>query len=140
MVRHARTRETQQRRVVYEAIKGTHNHPTADWIFEHVRDEMPKISLGTVYRNLSVLKNEGLVREIYGSDRRARYEARTTPHAHFVCSGCGEIRDIGGLPEVELDGLDNLAGCEIEEQRLEFMGTCPACLRRRRDRSSAYEA
>ena len=63
MSHRARTRETRQRRVVYETIKSTHSHPTADWIFEKVRAEVPKISLGTVYRNLSVLKDEGAIRE-----------------------------------------------------------------------------
>ena len=72
MKERSRTRETKQRRVVYETIKNTHAHPTADWIFEKVRRQLPKVSLGTVYRNLGVLKEEGLVREIYGNDRRAR--------------------------------------------------------------------
>ena len=67
MAERTRTRETRQRRVVYDTIKGTHSHPTADWIFEQVRTEVPKISLGTVYRNLSVLKEEGVIREIYGA-------------------------------------------------------------------------
>ena len=50
-----RTRETKQRRVVYDTVKNTHSHPTADWIFEKVRRQLPKVSLGTVYRNLGVL-------------------------------------------------------------------------------------
>jgi len=62
---------------------------------------MPKISLGTVYRNLSVLKDEGIVREIYGSDRRAHYDAVTTQHAHFICSECGAIGDVHNLPELD---------------------------------------
>ena len=65
MAERPRTRETRQRRVVYETIKNTHSHPTADWIFEQVRTEVPKVSLGTVYRNLSVLKDEGVIREIF---------------------------------------------------------------------------
>ena len=64
MARQASVRETQQRRVVFETMRGTRTHPTADWIFEQVRGTLPKISLGTVYRNLSVLKAEGMVREV----------------------------------------------------------------------------
>ena len=82
MAQRTRTRETQQRRVVYETIKSTRTHPTADWIFEHVRETLPKISLGTVYRNLSVLKDEGLVRELFGSDRRAHETASFGLHRH----------------------------------------------------------
>jgi len=140
MARHARTRETQQRRVVYEAIQSTQNHPTADWIFERVRNEMPKISLGTVYRNLSVLKDEGLVREVYSTDRRAHYEAKTTPHAHFVCMGCGEIHDVEGIAEIEWQTLKDLVGCEISEQRLDFQGLCPVCVYRKRGLETSMEA
>jgi Fe2+ or Zn2+ uptake regulation protein len=125
-----RTRETRQRRTVYDAIKESHLHPTADWIFDQVRSEMPKISLGTVYRNLTVLKNEGLIREILGSDRRARYESRMEPHAHFICSGCSDVTDVEDVPPIEWQTLRDLVGTEVREQRVEFLGLCPACSRR----------
>ena len=127
MAERTRTRETRQRRVVYETIRSTHSHPTADWIFEQVRSEVPKISLGTVYRNLSVLKDEGLVREIYGPDRRAHYDADLSPHAHFICTDCGQIWDVSGVPEVNWRTLKELVGCEVTDQRLDFHGRCAAC-------------
>jgi Fur family transcriptional regulator, peroxide stress response regulator len=127
MAERTRTRETRQRRVVYDTIKETHSHPTADWIFEKVRAEVPKISLGTVYRNLSVLKDEGVLREIYGVDRRAHYDADLTPHAHFICSDCGQIWDVFGVPEVDWRTLKELVGCEVSDQRLDFQGRCAAC-------------
>jgi Fe2+ or Zn2+ uptake regulation protein len=123
----SRSRETKQRKVVYETIKETHSHPTADWIFEQVRATLPKISLGTVYRNLSVLKDEGLVREICGNDRRARYDADLSPHAHFVCSDCGQIWDVHGVQTVDWKTLKELVGCEVADQRLDFNGRCAAC-------------
>ena len=127
MKERTRTRETRQRRVVYRTIKETHSHPTADWIFEKVRGELPKISLGTVYRNLSVLKNEGLVREIFGNDRRAHYDADLSPHAHFICTDCGQIWDIEGVPDIDWRTFKELVGCEVTDQRLEFGGRCAAC-------------
>jgi Fe2+ or Zn2+ uptake regulation protein len=127
MAERTRTRETRQRRVVYDTIKKTHSHPTADWIFEKVRAEVPKISLGTVYRNLSVLKDEGIVREIYGVDRRAHYDADLSPHAHFICSDCGQIWDVFGVPEVDWRTLKELVGCEVNNQHLDFQGRCAAC-------------
>jgi Fe2+ or Zn2+ uptake regulation protein len=120
--------------VVYETIKGTLCHPTADWIFDQVRTSMPKISLGTVYRNLSVLKDEGMIREIYGSDRRSHYDARTQPHAHFICSECGAISDVHGVQEYDWRALKELVGCEVTEQRIEFAGTCAGCRHRGKDR------
>jgi len=135
MVQRLRTRDTKQRRVVFETIRGTLSHPTADWIFERVRTTLPKISLGTVYRNLSVLKDEGMVREIYGSDRRAHYDAVTTKHAHFICSDCGSISDVHNLPECDWRAAKELVGCEVTEQRIEFVGVCPMCQHRSKDLS-----
>ena len=137
MARQSRMRETQQRRVVFETVRETRAHPTADWIFEQVRGTLPKISLGTVYRNLAVLKSEGLVREVMGTDRRARYEANIGPHAHFVCTACGEIRDLEGLLPIDWRTEKDLVGCEVAEQRVELLGLCAACLRRRRHRATA---
>ena len=127
-----RTRETRQRRVVFDTIKATQTHPTADWIFEKVRTTVPKISLGTVYRNLSVLKEEGMVREIYGNDRRAHYDAITSPHAHFVCSSCGSIWDVHGEVEIDWQSFKELVGCEVAEQRIELDGLCAPCVHRRK--------
>ena len=122
-----KTRETKQRRVVYETIKQTHSHPTADWIFEKVRSKLPKVSLGTVYRNLNVLKNEGLVREIYGNDRRAHFDADTSKHAHFICSTCDQIIDVRGIKNIDWRTLKDLVGCEVDDQDVVFSGRCPAC-------------
>jgi len=130
------TRETQQRRVVLEVVKSTKSHPTADWVFEKVRSRLPKVSLGTVYRNLSVLRDEGRLCEVHGMDRRTRYDADTRPHAHFVCSTCGQVRDVVDAPATDWRVLKDLVGCEVEEQRLEFLGTCPACVRRRNRRTA----
>jgi len=130
MEQRARTRETKQRRVVYETIKDTCSHPTADWIFDEVRATVPKISLGTVYRNLAVLRSEGMIREIYGNDRRAHYDADLSPHAHFICSGCGTISDVQSTPQYDWRAVKELVGCEVTEQRTEFVGTCAACLHR----------
>ncbi len=127
MKQRTRTRETRQRRVVYETVKGTLNHPTADWVFEKVRATLPNISLGTVYRNLSVLKDEGLVREIYGIDRRAHYDGNTSPHAHFICTDCGAISDVHSTLDHDWRSLKELVGCEVAEQRIEFLGICAAC-------------
>ena len=127
-----RTRETRQRRLVYETVRKSHSHPTADAVFEKVRRSMPKISLGTVYRNLSVLKSEGLIREIAGPDRKAHYEADLSAHGHFICVGCGSIMDVAACPQVDWEGLKDLVGCEVRAQSTEFTGLCPSCVRRQR--------
>lgn len=123
-----RTRETKQRRVVYETIKNTYSHPTADWIFEQVRGTLPKVSLGTVYRNLGVLKDEGMVREIFGNDRRAHYDADTSRHAHFICDYCDQIIDVRGVSNIDWRTLKDLVGCEVNDQNVVFTGRCANCL------------
>ena len=127
MKERSRTRETRQRRVVYETIKDTFSHPTADWIFEQVRHKLPKVSLGTVYRNLGVLKDEGLVREIYGNDRRAHYDAETKPYVHFICSVCDQIVDVHGVKKADWRTLKDLVGCVVDDQAVVFSGRCTTC-------------
>ncbi len=127
MKQRARTRETKQRRVVYETIKNTYSHPTADWVFEQVRHSLPKVSLGTVYRNLGVLKEEGLVREIYGNDRRAHYDADISQHAHFICDSCDQIIDVRGVEALDWRTFKDLVGCKVEEQNVIFTGRCANC-------------
>ena len=88
---------------------------------------MPKVSLGTVYRNLNVLKDEGLVREIYGNDRRAHYDADTTPHGHFICEECDSIIDVRGIHKIDWRPLKDLVGCQVTDQKVVFSGRCASC-------------
>ena len=132
MPERARTRETRQRRIVYDVLCRTRSHPTADWIYEQARERLPKISLGTVYRNLNVLRDEGMIREIHGVDRKTHFDADMQPHAHFVCTRCGAIRDVIPAPEVEWRSLKDLVGCEVTHQEIQFRGVCPTCRRRGR--------
>lgn len=129
MKQRPRTRETKQRKIVYETVKGTFSHPTADWVFEQVRQTMPKVSLGTVYRNLNVLKDEGLVREIHGNDRRAHYDADTSPHGHFICEVCDQIIDVRGIHKIDWRPLKDLVGCQVTDQKVVFSGRCASCQR-----------
>lgn len=121
------SRQTRQRRVVYESVKRSKSHPTADMIFDRVRRALPNISLGTVYRNLSVLKEQGLLNELHGTDRKTHYDANLHPHAHFTCLKCGAITDIMECPEVNWHSLEELAGCSVNDQRIEFNGICRSC-------------
>src|SRR5579859_1541505 len=88
------SRRTLQRTLVFEIVASTHSHPTADWIYEEARRRMPRVSLGTVYRNLQVLERDGRIRAIDSWGKSTRYDADLTPHYHFVCDGCGAISDM----------------------------------------------
>ena len=130
MERSSQTRQTRQRTLVLETLRSTKSHPTADWIFEEVRKQLPTISLGTVYRNLNLLRDAGTIRELRIHGRTARWDADTSPHGHFICTSCGEVRDVMGLQPYDWQGLKDLVGCNVTFQRCEFYGLCPKCLRR----------
>jgi Fur family ferric uptake transcriptional regulator/Fur family peroxide stress response transcriptional regulator len=121
-------RRSRQREVVLEVLRSTDSHPTADWIYERVREWIPNISLGTVYRNLRVLKEEGEILELDYGATFSRYDARTTGHYHFRCESCGRVFDID-LPEgTGLDGeVAQATGFTVNHHRLEFYGKCNAC-------------
>ncbi|NLT14710.1 MAG: transcriptional repressor [Clostridiales bacterium] len=119
---------SRKREAILEKIRGTASHPTADWIYEEVRKEIPDISLGTVYRNLAVFKDEGLIISIGVVDGQERFDANTGEHTHFICLGCGDVLDI----EADIDsGLNEKVsrdnGLDIMFRHLNFYGKCKKC-------------
>ena len=123
------TKRSRQREKILFALRRTHAHPTAEWVFDHVREELPKISLGTVYRNLSILKDQGKIRELDFGEGLRRYDAVVDDHYHFVCERCGLVRDLAIAPEEDLNARhkDSVPG-RIRTHRLDFFGICSDCL------------
>ncbi len=127
----ARTRETRQRALVYAIVASTGTHPTADWVYARARETMPRVSLGTVYRNLQRLAAEGRIRAIDSWGKVTRWDADLSTHHHFVCTACGAIRDV---PRPEGEGARiaasvRLPGFTITGHRLELEGLCDSCTR-----------
>ena len=119
-------RLTKQRQVVLEEVRKVRSHPTADEVYEMVRLRLPKVSLGTVYRNLDRLSREGVISTIEGSGQR-RYDGEVGDHAHLRCTGCGVILDID-LEPLPLEQLSTAAGgFEVHDYRVEFLGLCGGC-------------
>ena len=88
------TKYSRQRETLLEILRDTKCHPNADWLYEKVRGEIPNISLGTVYRNLSKLSSEGTIRKIEVGSGGVHFDADISPHAHLVCEKCERILDI----------------------------------------------
>ena len=86
-------RNTRQRALVMEIVRGSTAHPTATAVYEEARKRLPRISLGTVYRILRVLQEEGRVQDVAEARASARFDARTDRHPHLICLGCGRIAD-----------------------------------------------
>lgn len=119
-------RNTAQRTIILNTLQKTHNHPPVEWIYEEVRKILPHVSLATVYRNLNVLKEEGLVREVILDGQKSYFDGNVTPHAHFVCDVCGTISDIE-LPQQLINPVLDLAGYTVKEIRIDYHGVCPTC-------------
>jgi Fur family ferric uptake transcriptional regulator len=125
-------RMTRQRRVILEEIRKENNHPAADEIYERVRKQLPRISLGTVYRNLDVLCELGEIQRLELSGSVKRYDGIPKKHYHIRCVCCGRVDDapIAPLNELE-DDLYNTTVFEIIGHNLEFTGLCPSCSQER---------
>jgi len=121
-------KRSRQRELLLEILQGTACHPDADWVFSHMREKMPNVSLGTVYRNLSRLAEEGVILKLDVGQSADRFDGCAVPHYHLACRECGAVVD---LPMAYAPHLDKNAavesGCEIERHSLLFFGKCPSC-------------
>jgi len=122
------TRMTRQRKVILEELLKQNSHPSADEIYQIVRRRMPRISLGTVYRNLEVLASMGKIQKLELSGALKRYDWNTNKHYHIRCLHCDRVDD---APIAPLNQLENdLYGATVFEiigHNLEFTGLCPDC-------------
>jgi len=127
MTMHPSRRNTPQRTAILEALRRTCDHPTAAELHHLVRRDLPRVSLGTIYRNLDVLREEGLVRRLGAAGSEARWDAAVAAHDHARCRRCGIIVDVP--PADTAPAPPEVAGFRIEERRLEYIGLCAGCRR-----------
>ena len=121
-------RNTRQRTVVLEELKKSSCHPTAAELYEIARARMPKISLGTVYRNLEVLAENGVIQKLEISGAEARFDGNPERHYHVRCIRCERVDDGHDLPaDFVQEEVQSLAGYDIVGFRLDFLGVCPDC-------------
>ncbi len=118
-------RSSRQRDAVLEVLRSSCDHPTADMIFERVRTEIPNISLGTVYRNLGQLKDEGFITVVESSDTKVHYEGNLTEHIHFLCKKCHNITDVWCKSPVPSQLAE--MGLQVESQKTVYYGVCKNC-------------
>ena len=124
-------RESRQRRLVFEIVGRSHNHPTAHQVFDQARRRLPSISLGTVYRNLRRLAEQGRVKENKIGTKPGRFEVPHRKHYHIWCVECGRLEDLALPYQVALDRkAQRLVRYRLREHRMEFYGVCPSCRRR----------
>ncbi|MEA5010678.1 MAG: transcriptional repressor [Angelakisella sp.] len=120
---------SKQRELIYQWVAQNPVHPTADTVYEAVRMQAPRISLGTVYRNLNLLSETGALIKIPVSGGSDRFDGRTDQHFHMACTHCGHVLDVE-LPElVEIERLvAQRSGFQITGFQMLFEGICSECL------------
>ena len=123
-------RLTRQRKVILEELRKVNTHPSADKIYEMVRKRLPRISLGTVYRNLEILSASGEIQKLELGCTSKRFDGIADNHYHIRCLHCDRVVDAPADFDVAVNhDLKNTTNFKIIGHRLEFIGICPDCLR-----------
>lgn len=124
----AKHRMTKQRKLILEVLRNTNTHPTADWIYEQVKKEIPNISLGTVYRNLRLLSEMGKIRVLDFGSSYSRFDGNSHHHYHFICDNCEKIYDLDIPFDEKLnEKVNNETPFLVKNHRIDFTGLCPEC-------------
>ncbi len=120
---------SRKRQAIYELLLSTDAHPSAEWLYNSLKPTYPDLSLGTVYRNLKLLESNGSVKSVAVVDGCERYDARMTPHSHFVCKSCGRVLDVFFTESMNditekayIDGAK-----KVDSYNLIFYGVCNEC-------------
>ena len=118
-----------KRDAILTCLRQTTVHPSAEWVYSQLKPEYTDLSLGTVYRNLSLFKEQGIIASIGTVNGVERFDGNIDPHVHFVCTGCDAVID---LPEVQIPealsaSAEACAGCRVSSCQLTFAGTCKEC-------------
>ena len=118
-----------KRDAILSCVRETDTHPSAEWVFEHVRSEMHDISLATVYRNLALFKEQGLIASLGTVKGVERFDGNTDPHVHFICTCCGKVVDLMELtvPEALNNAAARASGGLVDSCQLSFTGICGEC-------------
>ncbi len=122
-------RMTRQRKTILNILKRRKDHPAASELYLEVREEIPQVSLGTIYRNLNVLRDLGEVQEINIHNKFKRYDGNPQQHYHFHCLECSRVYDLEGSYQEELDRtFSGKTPHQILGHNADFFGTCADCI------------
>ena len=124
-------RRSRQRERILELLRSTDAHPTANWIYGKLRKEFPNLSLGTIYRNIGILIQQGLINRIAFGSSFDHLDANMKPHYHFICQKCDSIIDLDVPPDQSLNAWPDMSlGFRVSRHEIEFYGLCPKCAKK----------
>ena len=121
-------RYSHQRERIYRSVAESDQHPTANMVYDSLKMEMPKLSLGTVYRNLNQLADAGRLKKIPLADGSCRFDKTTTSHSHIVCEECGRVADVA-LPSLQplADSVNTQTEYSLRSYDVVLRGVCKEC-------------
>ncbi len=121
-------KQFRKRNAILACLQGTDIHPTAEWIFQELKPQIPDLSLGTVYRNLNLFKEQGLVVSLGTVKGVERFDGNTAPHVHFVCTDCDSVMDLSDvvIPQSLRSSVNRIG--HVDACQLTFTGRCRDCM------------
>lgn len=125
------TKHFRKRDAILSYLRSTDAHPSADMVFAQLKPEIPDLSLGTVYRNLSMFRQQGVIASLGTVNGVERFDGNTVPHVHFVCNDCSTVLD---MPELQVPGhmietVSQQTGGSVATCSLTFNGQCRQCMK-----------
>lgn len=123
-------KHSRKRDAILACLQHTTSHPTAEWIYHQLKPDIPDLSLGTVYRNLAMFRQEGVIQSLGTVDGQERFDFNTEPHAHFICRHCHAVIDVAQpvLPDITLEDAGAASGGKVEACNVVFSGLCGKCM------------
>ena len=124
------TKNFRKRNAILTCLQGRTDHPSAEMIFTTLKPEIPDLSIGTVYRNLTIFRQQGLAASIATVGGIERFDGNVHEHVHFICNECGCVIDLHELetPDALRATAESCVGGRVDACRLSFTGTCKECL------------
>lgn len=122
------TYQTSQKNAIFEWLMGVKTHPSAQEVYEGVKEKLPNIGVATVYRNLDKLVEEGKIKEFDFGENKKRYDGTVHSHQHFVCTQCGRVIDMELSKLLNIEETVEKVQCHsVESYELELRGVCSSC-------------
>ena len=123
------TKQFRKRNAILAYLRETKEHPSAEMVFNHLKPEIPDLSLGTVYRNLAMFKERGEIISLGAVNGVERFDGNTEPHVHFICTQCGAVQDLPeiSVPEELNSAVARSSGGRVDNCQLSFTGICGEC-------------
>ena len=129
------SKQFRKRNAILSYLKETKSHPSAEMVFSKLKLEIPDLSLGTVYRNLSMFKQQGTIMSLGAVNGVERFDYNTAPHVHFMCTHCDSVIDLPTMevPEQLIQTAAAATGGQVASCQLSFTGLCKTCSEKQRN-------